>query len=330
MSTKQSKFDLWWNSFKVRRVVGALYSIGASVVILGAMGKILHTPWGGWMLGIGMSVEAFLFFIGVFDKPYEQFDWAKVFKFDESSNLNLMANQTSSQPAAQSVQPTAQSVHEPTGQSVQPTAQSFQQAAPHSTHQTVSQNTSALASVELINEKDIQKLSEGIRNLTATTEQLSSLTTVLGPTDKLVKNLNAASEVTSIFISTQAELNNSSASLNSSYHGVNESMSAVGSNTKSYAQKVDEINKSLSSIHSLYEIQINSVQSQSEGISKQKELVGIATSEYQAILEEVQKIKSATLATTHSVQDFKTGSEKLNTQVSELNQIYGNMLNALN
>ena len=60
MSSKQTKFDIWWNSQEAKRLLGAAYSLGASVVILGAMFKILHLEGAGVMLGIGMSVEAFL------------------------------------------------------------------------------------------------------------------------------------------------------------------------------------------------------------------------------------------------------------------------------
>lgn len=46
-------------------------SLGASVVILGALFKILHL-WGNWgniMIGIGLGVEAFLFALTGFIQP---------------------------------------------------------------------------------------------------------------------------------------------------------------------------------------------------------------------------------------------------------------------
>ncbi len=76
---KQFKFDEWWESPKTKRVVGAIYSLGASVVIIGAMFKILHLPGAGITLGLGMVTEAFLFAIGVFDKPHVEYQWQNVF-----------------------------------------------------------------------------------------------------------------------------------------------------------------------------------------------------------------------------------------------------------
>ena len=76
---KQFKFDEWWESPKTKRVVGAIYSLGASVVIIGAMFKILHLPGAGITLGLGMVTEAFLFAIGIFDKPHVEYQWQNVF-----------------------------------------------------------------------------------------------------------------------------------------------------------------------------------------------------------------------------------------------------------
>ncbi|MBO5960713.1 MAG: gliding motility protein GldL [Paludibacteraceae bacterium] len=76
---KQFKFDEWWESPKTKRVVGAVYSLGASVVIIGAMFKILHLPGAGITLGLGMVTEAILFAIGIFDKPHVEYQWQNIF-----------------------------------------------------------------------------------------------------------------------------------------------------------------------------------------------------------------------------------------------------------
>ena len=44
-----------------------LYSVGASVVIIGALAKILHLPFGNALLFIGMVTEAAVFFLSAFD-----------------------------------------------------------------------------------------------------------------------------------------------------------------------------------------------------------------------------------------------------------------------
>ena len=56
-----------------------LYGIGASVVILGAMFKILHWPGADFMLTVGLTTEAVIFFISAFEKPHADYDWSLVY-----------------------------------------------------------------------------------------------------------------------------------------------------------------------------------------------------------------------------------------------------------
>lgn len=56
-----------------------LYGIGASVVILGAMFKILHWPGADIMLTVGLTTEAVIFFISAFEKPPADYDWSLVY-----------------------------------------------------------------------------------------------------------------------------------------------------------------------------------------------------------------------------------------------------------
>lgn len=43
-------------------------SWGAAVVIIGLMAKLMHWPWGDWMIIVGLGTEAFLFFLLGFQK----------------------------------------------------------------------------------------------------------------------------------------------------------------------------------------------------------------------------------------------------------------------
>ena len=79
---EQSKFSIWYNSDAGKRTVGAVYSIGAAVVIVGALFKLMHWPMAGVLLTIGMFTEAILFTIGVFEKPHKEYEWDRVFSFD--------------------------------------------------------------------------------------------------------------------------------------------------------------------------------------------------------------------------------------------------------
>lgn len=50
-------------------ILNALVCLGASIVIIGAMGKILHLSWADWGLKIGLTTEAVIFFLYAFVPP---------------------------------------------------------------------------------------------------------------------------------------------------------------------------------------------------------------------------------------------------------------------
>jgi gliding motility-associated protein GldL len=67
------------SNFFYSKVMPKIYGIGAAVVILGAMFKILDLPGANWMIGIGLSVEAVIFFLSAFEPSPKEVDWSKVY-----------------------------------------------------------------------------------------------------------------------------------------------------------------------------------------------------------------------------------------------------------
>jgi gliding motility-associated protein GldL len=55
------------------------YGIGAAVVIIGALFKILHWPGADAMLMVGLLTEAAIFFISAFEPPHQEPDWTLVY-----------------------------------------------------------------------------------------------------------------------------------------------------------------------------------------------------------------------------------------------------------
>src|SRR5574344_268781 len=62
-----------------QRFFNFAYSIGAAVVIWGALFKILHLPGGNTLLCIGMGTEVLMFVLTAFDRPENQYKWEEVF-----------------------------------------------------------------------------------------------------------------------------------------------------------------------------------------------------------------------------------------------------------
>ncbi|MFN3951232.1 MAG: gliding motility protein GldL [Thermaurantimonas sp.] len=79
-----------------------MYGFGASIVILGAMFKILHWTGADAMLIAGLTTEAVIFFFSAFEKPAPEYDWTLVYPelagvedFD-SKNSNALVQQSGS------------------------------------------------------------------------------------------------------------------------------------------------------------------------------------------------------------------------------------------
>lgn len=63
-----------WKNFMAK-----LYGLGAAVVILGAMFKIMHWPGAGPMLVVGLSTEAVIFAFSAFEPIHEDPNWELVY-----------------------------------------------------------------------------------------------------------------------------------------------------------------------------------------------------------------------------------------------------------
>ncbi|MBR9860445.1 gliding motility protein GldL [bacterium] len=62
-----------------KRVMAMAYGLGASVVIVGALFKIMHFKGADIMLMVGMGVEAIIFAISAFEPIHEEWDWSLVY-----------------------------------------------------------------------------------------------------------------------------------------------------------------------------------------------------------------------------------------------------------
>ncbi|WP_211089529.1 type IX secretion system motor protein PorL/GldL [Flavobacterium supellecticarium] len=62
-----------------KKVMNFAYGMGAAVVIIGALFKLMHWPGASAMLIIGLGVEAFIFALSAFDPVEKELDWSLVY-----------------------------------------------------------------------------------------------------------------------------------------------------------------------------------------------------------------------------------------------------------
>ena len=62
-----------------KKMMGFLYGMGAAVVIVGALFKLMHWPGAGPMLVIGLLTEAAIFALSAFEPVDKDLDWSLVY-----------------------------------------------------------------------------------------------------------------------------------------------------------------------------------------------------------------------------------------------------------
>lgn len=62
-----------------QRVMNMAYGLGAAVVIIGALFKLMHWPGASAMLIAGLGTEAFIFFLSAFEPVHKELDWSLVY-----------------------------------------------------------------------------------------------------------------------------------------------------------------------------------------------------------------------------------------------------------
>jgi len=62
-----------------KKIMNMIYGLGASVVIIGALFKILHLPGGNGVLMVGLIIEALVFAVAAFEPVDTELDWSKVY-----------------------------------------------------------------------------------------------------------------------------------------------------------------------------------------------------------------------------------------------------------
>ena len=62
-----------------KKAMAMAYGIGAAIVIVGALFKIMHWDYANEMLILGMGTEAIIFLISAFEPIHEEWDWSLVY-----------------------------------------------------------------------------------------------------------------------------------------------------------------------------------------------------------------------------------------------------------
>ena len=303
-----ARFMHWYESYNGKNIVGIVYSVGASVVIIGALFKILHWPGASQVLMVGMFTEAFLFIIGALDRPHPEFHWENVFPqlLEYGTNPELLEEKS------KQARPTLLGAGVSGSNTIAGAAPTVPAGVPVAAAPVAS---APVAAAPALKEEDYKALKEGIADLAKTASQLGELGKVADKSLKLGEKLEAAELATAAYSSKLAAAGTATetyaaatATLAQNYEQISADVKNAAEETKAYKEGVITVGQKLASLNSVYELQLQTVNAQ---IEAQKSAAAAA--------------KEAADAQTA----FANGAKQLQKQVTDLNSIYGNMLSAL-
>jgi len=80
-SKTKNIIEKWLTGERGKRVFQVCYSIGAAIIIIGVLAKLMHWPngLGNTLLYVGFITEAFIFSLSAFDRPSMEYEWDRVF-----------------------------------------------------------------------------------------------------------------------------------------------------------------------------------------------------------------------------------------------------------
>jgi len=214
-----------------------IYSWGASVVLIGALFKLEHLPMASVFLGVGLSIEAIIFFVSAFEPLMELPDWKVIYPQLRTGQENDRENGI-----YQKADKNFKNFFGGGGGSI---------------------GGSNLSIGNLPNEQ-INNLKESFEKLSKAANGIADITSATKATDSFVKNLNDASESIGSVVNANKQV----------AEAMNESVQEIAKSYKSAAQKMNEtVDNSSKGIHHTLTDLTETVSKTAEGLKSSSEKV---------------------------------------------------------
>lgn len=322
--------EKYLDSSKGKRFFNILYSVGAAVVILGAMFKILHLPYGNQMLMIGMITEAIVFLLSAFESPGKDYKWEEVYP--------VLADNSDFIPREQRpVNSKNGDVNYARSQEEGNTTVDLNTA--NNNNFDINQNTNMGGGYNYPNNGGNANgqasniyINTGSGNGSSSNSdcqgRLSNENAISNPNYNYNgNNINVAdinnpdtsmaqmSDGMAKVAKVTESLGNMSDALLDSFQKIIDNSKGLNANTEGYITQVEALNRNLAGLNTIYEIQLKGVSSQINTIEN-----------INAGLEKIKRLYDGSMADSTI---FKTETEKMAQQLTELNAVYARLLQAM-
>lgn len=291
-----------WKNFMAK-----LYGIGASVVIIGALFKIMHWPGASAMLIAGLGTEAVIFFFSAFEPVHEELDWSLVYPelagLGDDDEIEIPERRKAGVPAT---------------------------------------SGEALAKFDDMLEKAgggnfFDKIGKNFEALNDQVKELSNLSNVTVATNEFAENVKSASDSVSNLGDNYKEsadnFKQSAESLNYSVENLQDAYSKA-------AQKVEETNtnfvEAYEKVAGSMDVDFSALkegnQTYSENITSLNKNLGAINAIFELQLQEVDfdKMISELKGSVEHSRKYSQEITRLGQRLEALNTVYGNMLSAMN
>lgn len=287
-----------------------LYGIGAGIVIIGALFKILHLPGADIALIVGLTTEAAIFFFSAFEPlPHEDvhWEWDRVYPImspeisrDEISDKIVEAREQELQKA------TLGSATGGGGASLQ---------APKMDPKDLDKIMQLTPTTFTSFYETVTSLKSSVGNLSAGVDNMSNIADVAGNASEFANKLQSAStniDKLAVGYSTSAE---TMTKFNAALSQVQANQELIQKETTLYQQQVSAAAKNLTNLNAVYEIELQDAQKHISSITKF----------YGSIAQVMDNLLKSSQDTDNLRQEVSVLAKNMRT----LNTVYGNMLTAM-
>jgi gliding motility-associated protein GldL len=161
-----------------------------------------------------------------------------------------------------------------------------------------------------------QKLGVGMKKLSETTGNMNVMGDVTAASTKYMGTINAANEnlgkLSESYQATAKVINETG----STYHNMADSLSVIEVGGKSYQQQLESLNKNLSALNTVYELQRKGADDHLK--------------DSDTLFKGIQGLMKDLTDSAGDTKKYREQITKLNDNLSALNNVYGNMLSAMN
>ena len=282
-----------------QRLFNFAYSIGAAIVILGALFKILHLPGGNFLLSLGMGTEVLMFILTAFDRPAKEYKWEEVFPVLESKDPEDRPDFAGGNGGGIIINGGTKGEGE---LNINVSGDAARGAV-------------GIPSGVDLSEEDTLSLSESIAKMAAASDQLARMAELTSATQKYLDQMASISEEMVRLRETTESLNQVSSVLLDSYRAITENSENITKSSTGYVEQMQDLNRNIGGLNTIYEIQLKSVSSQLDSIDR--------------VNRGIKDIRDMYEKSSQQSARYCEETEKMARYMQQLNSVYEKMITAM-